>query len=174
MARHKRGRRRFRAYLKGQIELDIGLGALAADTAITEPVGDTVTEEAWVSSVKAIYTLQDLPASTGDGPVIVGVAHSDYTLAEIEEWIENTASWEKYDLRQQEIAKRKIRRIGTFIQLSSAEDMQVMNEGRQQHTKCGWMLGTGQTLQFWCYNAGLVLNTGGVVHVRGHANIWPK
>jgi len=173
MGKHGK-RRKYRPYLKGQVELDIALGTLAADTLILEPAGDTVDEETWISSVKAIYGLQDFTATTGDGPIIVGIAHSDYSAAEIEEWIENTGSWSKYDLVNQEIARRKIRRVGSFEQLAAPENMEMMNEGRPLTTKAGWMLGSGQTVEFWCYNAGLALTTGSAVQVRGHANLWPK
>jgi len=173
MAQHGK-KRKYRPYLKGQIELDIGLGTLAADTLILEPAGDSVDEETWLSSVKALYALQDFTATTGDGPIIIGLAHSDYSAAEIEQWIESTGSWSKYDLVQQEIAKRKIRRIGTFQQNVQPENLEVMNDGRPLTTKCGWMLGSGQTVEFWCYNAGLALTTGSQVQIRGHANLWPK
>ncbi len=174
LAKRRRKKRKFRPYLKGQIEIDLALGTLAADTAVTEAVGDTVTEQAWLSSVKCVYALQDFTATTGDGPIVVGVAHSDYTQAEIEEWIENSSSWERYDLIAQEVAKRKIRRIGTFQQLAAAENTEVLNDGRPITTKCGWMLGTGQTVQFWAYNVGLALQTGSQVQIRGHANLWPS
>ncbi len=171
---HGRRKRKFRPYLKGQIEIDLPLGTLAGDTAVRELAGDVLTEQAWMSSVKAMYGLQDFPATTGDGPIIIGLAHSDYSLVEIEEWIENLASWERFDLIGQEVAKRKIRRIGTFAQFAATDDLQVLADGRQITTKCGWMLGTGQTVQFWAYNAGLALTTGSQVQIRGHANLWPK
>ena len=173
MVKHPK-RRKFRPYLKGQIEIDLALGTLAADSAVVEAVGDNVTEETWCSSVEAVYGLQDFTATTGDGPIVIGLAHSDYSAAEIEEWIENQGSWQKYDLIAQETARRKIRRIGTFEQLAAPENLEVMNDGKPVHTKCGFMLGSGQTLDFWAYNAGLALTTGSQVQVRGHANLWPK
>lgn len=173
MTKHTGKRRTFRPYLKGQIELDIGLGTLAADTLILEPAGDTVDEQAWLSSVKALYSLSDYTPATGDGPVIVGLAHSDYSAAEIEEWIEQTQSWSRFDLIGQEIAKRKIRRIGQWELNTPVADTVVLNDGKPLTTKCGWMLGTGQTVEFWVYNAGTALTTGAVAGIRGHANLWP-
>ncbi len=107
---------------------------------------------------------------------MVGVAHSDYTAAEIEEWIETTGSWDEGDLVQQEIAKRKIRRCGIFDGPSDANNTAVLNEGAARRTKCGWILNLGDGLNQWAYNMGTgdLATTSPVVRVQGHANLWPQ
>ncbi len=173
----KHGRKgRFRRYLRGQIDFQLALGTLGTKAVIGATVGDTVSEKAWCSSVNGSYSLADFTAVVDRGPILVGVAHGDYSDAEIEEWLESIDSWEEADLIGQEIAKRKIRRIGTFrIPVGSVPgDHQVLNDGKNITTKCGWVFTTGQTLRFWAYNMGDGgLTTGSEFNVQGHANLWP-
>ncbi len=176
MAKHRK-RRKFRRYLKGNIDFQLALVTLAGDTLLGANAPDSVTETAWLSSVKASYALRAYTVAAGDGPVVVGLAHSDYTDAEIEEWMENTTSWQQGNKIAQEKAKRFIRQIGVFsLPLNAAEVGDIsLNDGRLITTKCGWLLTTGQTVKFWAYNsASGALTTGSVFHVNGHANLWPN
>ncbi len=176
MAKHT-SRRKFRRYLKGQIDsLNINLASLAANTGVRTAVGDTVTDRTWLSSVKCTYALDGFTFDNlTEGPIEVYVAHSDYTLAEVEEYLEQTSSWEVGNKVGQEIAKRKVRYIGTFDNVASPFERFVLNDGRPITTKCNWMLEEGQTVAFVGYNSG----TGALgatdpnVIVRGHANLWP-
>ncbi len=106
---------------------------------------------------------------------MVGVAHPDYTSAEIEEWIENLGSWEEANMVQQEIGRRRIRRVGVFEDPDDPTSAVVLNDGKPIRTKCGWMLTTGQGLRMWAYNMGLVAlaTTDPNVHIEGHCNLWP-
>ncbi len=152
------------------------LGTLAAKDAILQAVGDTVKERTWVSSVRALWTLAAFTKSTSDGPIMVGLAHSDYTAAEIEEWIENSDSWDEGNLVQQEIAKRKIRMVGVFLNPVDEAASSRLNEGKPVTTKCGWILNAGQTLSIWGYNMGgsPLATTDPTVQAFGHANLWPR
>ncbi len=167
---------KFRKYLRGSIDHSLQLGTLAGNTVISSSIADTVTEKAWVSSVRATWSLADLTPASGDGPILVGVAHNDYIDAEIEAWIENTGSWEEADMVQQEIAKRKIRRVGLFETPAVALDAVVLNDGKNMRTKCGWMLTTGQTVRIWAYNTGAsaLATTDPVLRMNGFANLWPR
>ncbi len=116
-------------------------------------------------SLDTLVSLHNLTA--GQGPIIVGVAHSDYTDAEIEEFVENVTSWTQSDQISQERSRRKIRQIGVFSGVGAEE---VLNDGKPIRTKCRWQLQDGQALNFWAYNAsGAVLTTGGVVDFFGKA-----
>ncbi len=172
----RKGRGKFRKYLRGNIDLDFLLGTLAAESLISAVVPDTVVEKAWCTSVKASYSLQALTKSPTVGPITIGVAHSDYTSAEIEQWVENLGAWKQASQLEQEIARRKIRLIGTFPNPDATGNTAVLNHGRQFTTKCGWQLVTGQTLRFWAYNEGssALATTDPTVHVSGHANLWPN
>ncbi len=174
MARKGR-RRKFRRYLKGVIDVNMSLNAVAGNTGTRLVVTDSVTEKAWVSSIKCSYALGNMTPANNAGTFVLYVAHSDYTLAEIEEYIENLQSWEEGDMRQQEVARRKIRLVGTFQQTTDPLDRIPLNDGRPVTTKCGWMLTTGQTLAFVAYNQGTAANptTIGQLPINGHANLWP-
>ncbi len=155
----------------------MALGTLASKTAISSVVAGAVVEKTWLSSIKATWSISDFSNNAGDGPILVGVAHSDYSTAEIEAWIENTSSWDSGNLVQQEIAKRKIRRVGTFDKGALGEvDSDTLNDGRPIHTKCGWSLVTGAKLRIWAYNmgTGALDTTDPDVHTEGFANLWPQ
>ncbi len=173
----KRGRRnrKFRRYLKGAIDHVVELTTLAALTLVGEDETNTVSERTYVSSVNISWALANLTPATGVGPFRVGVAHSDYTDAEIEAWLENTG-WNEGNLTQQEVAARKIRSVGIFDNPDGVNETSVLNEGRPIHTKCGWVLTTGQTIKYWVFNmgSGAVATTVPVVQVQGHANLWPQ
>ncbi len=169
--------RRFREYLRGAIDLQVDLGTLAAATGIKTSVGDTVSNRAWVSSIKCTYSIGNVTPAAGVGPIQVLACHSDYTLAEVEEWIENTNSWSTADpVQSREVAKRLIRRVGTIGGgVSSAAEVMTMNDGKFVHTKLGWHINNGQTVAFVLYNMGSAAyaTTDPDVDIMGHANLWP-
>ncbi len=163
-----RGKAR-RRYLKGNINVQLTIGTLADNTSVSTPVGDTVNERTLISSVVANYGLRDQTPT--EGPLVVGIAHSDYTTAEIEEYLENSGSWNEGDLVNQEIAKRKIRQIGEFPGNATEE---ILNDGRPVKTKCNWILTQGQTIDVWVFNkSGGALTGGAELMFTGHANLWP-
>ncbi len=175
LAKHGRGRRRrnFDGYFKGQLNFKMPFGALAGRTVISQANSDLVNEQTRISSIKCIYTLGNFSNATDRGPMYFGVAHSDYTSAEIEEWIEAAASWDQGDLlAQREVGKRLIRRIGTFPSGDDVNAHMVFNDGRPMTTKLNWQVVTNQGLKFWAYNAGSAALANGDLNVEGHANCW--
>ncbi len=173
-----KGRRKFRRYIRGNIDHRLQLSTLNGGVVLGTPLADTVTEPAWCSSVKATWSLDQLTPVAGAGPIMVGIAHSNYTDAEIEEWVENLANWDEGDLVAQEIAKRKIRIVGTFAFPASfdAQSQSVLNDGKAVRTKCGWLLREAATLRIFAYNTGSssLATTNPNVRVQGHANLWPQ
>ncbi len=172
----KGGRRPYRKYLRGNIDVDFALGTLGAETLAKFNVPDTLTEKAYLTSVKASWTMINFTKQTTDGPILVGIAHSDYTAAEIEQWVENLGSWDSGDLLSQEIGRRKIRMVGQFRSPATVQEVSRINDGRQFTTKAKWQLETGDTVAVWAYNQGSspLAGTDPVVHVSGHANLWPN
>ncbi len=163
-------RRRGRKWLRGVVLEGLALLTLGNSTLLGGNVTDTVSEKSWLASLYAVWSIRGV--TVGEGPIRVGVAHSDYSDAEVEEWIENAGSWDEGDLVQQEVAKRKIRLVGAFQCLGADE---VLNDGRTIRTKLGWIADTGQSLKIWAYNAsGGSLTTGSVVGVAGEVTIQPK
>ncbi len=163
-------------YLRGSVDESMLLGTLAAKDVILQAFGDTVKDRTFISSLIARYSITAFTKSTSDGPILVGVCHSDYTAAEVEEWIENADSWDEGNMIQQEIAKRKIRMVGTFQNPVDEAAADVLNDGKPIRTKLNWILNQGQTLNLWAYNQGgsPLATTDPVVQAFGHANLWPR
>ncbi len=142
MAKH--GKRKYRAYIRGPVDISKALGStLGANTAILAGSTGVLQEKAYLTSVVLKWSLGNLTPVANAGPIVCGVAHSDYSISEIEAWIENDAGWSQGDLTAQEIAKRKIRQVGVFETPDAITDQVVLNDGKHIHTKCGWMLFTG-------------------------------
>ncbi len=168
----KKGRN-MKGYLKGNIDELLQLGTLGATTLISTDFDESPEEKTFISSIVATYALDGLVA--GQGPILFGIAHSDYTSAEIEAVIENTGSWDAGSKVEQEVAKRLVRIIGTFVgkQGTGTNDVQF-NDGVPVKTKLNWTLNTGDTLKMWAYNiSGAALSTADPgMRMNGHANLW--
>lgn len=168
-------RRKMARYRKGNINLDITPGALASKTGmVADP--DTVDDRTLVSSVKAFYSLSDFTPAVNAGPVMVGLAHSDYTLSEIEEFLENVTGWDEGNLQSREIENRKIRKVGVFEAPEDATKSTSLNHGKPVYTKLNWIITEGDTIRFWLYNDGTAALSGATspnVNIDGHANLWP-
>ncbi len=171
----KRRRRKYRRYIAGMCDETLVISTLASRVVVSAPFDESVSETAWLSSIKAIWSLNGVTVGDNVGPLLVGVAHEDYTAAEIEAFIENTGSWSEGDMVAQEVAKRKIRMVGTFGQAGVALGWDVLNEGKPIRTKLNWIVTTGQGLQLWAYNLGSqpFTTTSPDLHVEGKVNIWP-
>ncbi len=177
MAKKPAKRRKYRRYIRGSIDHKLALGTLAAQTLIGSNIADVVTEKAFLSSLKASWSIDNFTPSSNIGPIIVGIAHSDYTDAEIEEWLESTTNWDQGDKIAQEQGRRKCRIVGQFeFNPAAASAWVSLNDGRQTTTKAKWQLITGQTVKIWAYNAGsnAVATTDPQIRVQGHANLWPN
>ncbi len=163
-------------YIKGNIDLNGNLGTLAPATGILLVPADVVEERTFVSSVKCIYSLAGMTPIENTGPIHVGVAHSDYTLSEIEAWIKQSSGWAAGDKVAQEISNRLIRRIGTFDVPVSATGSVSLNDGKPITTKLNWTITTGQNVQFYVFNEGTaaLATTDPNCHITGHANLWPR
>ncbi len=171
-----RGKRRMGRYIRGNIDEGVGIGTLAGVTLISTTFDETVNERTLVSSIVATWAISNWTAIASNGPFLVGVAHVDYSAAEIEAVIENTGSWDEGDLVQQEVANRKVRIVGTLVPAGSAAESSRLNDGRPVKTKLNWILNQGDTLQAWVYNTGSVATatTTPTLRVQGHANLWPR
>lgn len=177
MARHGRGRKpNWNKFRSGTIEIDLAMTTLAAKTlvvATTEPVVDT----ARVSSIEAVYGITAWTVGNGVGPFLFGVAHSDYSAAEIEAFIESAGSWDIGDKLAQEIRSRRIRIIGQLgdgSNVAAAGGVAQFNDGKMTKSKLNWSIAEGDGLDFWVYNMGSnpVATTVPQFLVFGNASIW--
>ncbi len=119
-----------------------------------------------IISAKLAWSLTDLTAN--DGPIIVGFAHSDYTVTEIKECIEASTAIDLGDKVAQERANRLVRIVGTMNDVRDD-----LNDGEPISTKLNWRFNPGETLMMWCYNDGAALLTTGA-SVEASGNLWVK
>ncbi len=176
MARKGHGKGNFRRYMKGRINVDLALSTLASKVVISSVTPGSVVDTTRVSSIKASYSLSGFTPGENKGPIVVGVAHPDYTSSEIEAWIENTGGWDIGNMVQREVAARRIRQIGTFAIPEDATKGVVLNDGKPIRTKLNWVISEGEGLRFWAWNAGTndLTTTDPNFIVEGHANLWAQ
>ncbi len=174
MAKHGKKSARMSSYLRGSVDELVSLGTLAGATLISAIFGETVEGRTRISSIEAAYSIGNVTPQNGLGPVLVGVAHSDYTDVEIEAWVETTGTWARGNMTQQEVSKRRIRKIGILDIPDSIQNTVTLNDGRPIKTKLNWQLEEGQTLRLWAYNlSGTAFATSDpVVRAQGHANLF--
>ncbi len=173
MAKHT-GKGKFAGYVKGRVENELALSTLASKDLISALFSETMEEAGRVASVDLTWSMNDFTDEVGDGPIVVGLAHSDYTNAEMEEAIEaGSGSWGRGNQIAREQANRKVRTVGVFDTTGVALSLDHLNDGLPIKTKLNWYLATGQTISIWAYNAGsAALTTGASVSVLGHANLF--
>jgi len=165
----KRRRKRARL-LKGVVTETLAIGALAANDAIGDNYDQTTEERSFMLSQEATWAIVNHTA--GEGGIIVGVAHSDYTDAEIEEFLEVSDSWNEGNLIDQERSNRgrRIKIVGIF---SGDKSDDVLNDGKPIKTSLKFTLTSAQTLKLFAYNtSAAVLTTGTILVVTGH--VWIK
>ncbi len=146
------------------------LSTLADADLLSQAGGTTVVDSVIVSSIKVAIAIAEL--NDTDGPIVLGVAHSDYTDPEIEEWIEATASWDFGDKIAEERAKRRCRMLAIIDSggLTVSGAVSAFN-GAMRKFKLNFRLMEGDSLNFWAYNrSGKVLTTGSIVKITGVAN----
>ncbi len=160
-------------YIKGNIDHVLGLGTLAANTLISSDNADSVDDSAIVTSVVATWAIDSMTVAEDQGPILVGMAHSDYTDAEIEAYVEQLTGWSKADLISREVSQRKIRTVG-ILGVVISNGAAFLNDGKPIKTKLNWKLAEGQTIAFWAYNVGgaALSGTAPDIHINGHANIF--
>ncbi len=152
----------------------VGIGALAS-----KDVGIGVVSAATVGtcrfmSVDCSYTWSDIAALIDDA-LEFGIAHSDYTAAEIEECLEASGSMDIGDKVAQEQANRLVRSIGT---MSPEGDANVdggtkFDGGRRVKTKLNWLMSIGDTLTYWVRNGSdTIYTTGSGLTILG--DLWIK
>ncbi len=172
MAKARGKRRSMQGYLKGNVEEQLSLGTLAAKTLVSDTWDESPEEKTLISSIVVTWSISGLTA--GQGPLQFGVAHGDYSDAEIEAVLENVASWDQGSKVEQEVAKRLVRQIGQMVSAAGADQDVGFNDGKPLKTKLNWRLNSGDTLKMWVYNSsdGALSTTVPVLHCNGHANLW--
>ncbi len=140
-----------------------GLGTLASVTAAVAALTNGVSDSCRVTSVKAAFVWDD--AADSDGPLIVGFAHSDYSVTQIKEYIESTDALDWGDKAAQEQSSRQVRIAGVlhapeFIKLATRK------------YKLNWLLAEGDTINQFIFNSGAALTTGSEMLCMGQVNAF--
>ncbi len=158
---------RRRKYSKGfvaiRVDKQITLSTLADATFLAADLfGGNLVEDLYVSSTDLLWTIRGHTA--GEGPIEVGVAHGDYSVAELAQW-GTSNQFDPDDLIDKEHNRRLVRSSGMFPGLSTEE---ALNNGTKLKTIVKFIIGDGKPFNIWALNAsGAVLTTGCVVEVHG-------
>jgi len=148
-------------------------GALATLDVVSNAMINASVDTYRLISVKASYAWVDIQVVADDG-MTFGLAHSDYTAAEVEECLEAIAAIDRGDKIAQEQSNRLVREIGSIESLdSTGTGSRVFADGRQVHTRLNWFMSIGDQLNLWIRNAsGIVWTTGSSISMNGV--IWIK
>ncbi len=174
MARHGRARRRRRTFNLRRVRTtsSSAIGALASLDVLVGPIINTASNAYRVMSLNLTWGISDLGATADDGQEF-GVAHSDYSAAEVEECLEAAASIDIGDKVAIEQANRLVRVIGQMTGAPGTGAGLSYNEGLPVKTKLNWAIGIGDTLNVWVRNgSGTVYTTGATITATG--DIWVK
>ncbi len=128
-------------------------------------VGDILagmTEDFWVHAAKLSWTMRGHTA--GEGPLIVGIAHGDYSVTEIKENLDVDYT-DPEDKINRERAGRLVRRVGQFHGLAAEE---ALADGEEILTKCKFVVGNSRSLDGFVMNrSGATLTTGTIIRFAG-------
>ncbi len=148
------------------------LTSLALSTLLDQIVvkGTTLTASDRSYRLLSMRTTWGMRGGTaGEGPILVGYAHSDYTVTEIKEAVEAEGAMVTNDKIAQEQANRLVRVVGTFPGITEDE---VLNDGRPIRTKLNWAIPLGGNVDVFAYNrSGATLTTGKVLVPNGYARV---
>ncbi len=152
--------------------VNMSLGALAASDVISSAMTGTSTGTYRVTSIDCRWMWNDI-ADVNDDYLTFGVAHSDYTAAEIEEALEGTGGIDPGSKIELERANRLVREIGVISSPTQLGGSGEFNDGKSMKTKLNWLINIGDSLVIWARNAsGTVWVTGGALGATG--NMWVK
>ncbi len=166
----KRNRRPLR---RVRIASSTALGALAALDIVAGNILNAAVDVYRVISIKAAFSIVDLGAAIDDGQEI-GIAHGDYSAAEIEECLEAQGSVNVGDLIAREQADRRVRSLGYATGPAVASGSLQLDQGRIKSIRLNWLIGIGDTVKVWVRNgSGTVYTTGASVTVLGDAWVTP-
>ncbi len=161
MAKHGKGRRSFNLRKVPSTPAQ-ALGTLAGVTVLAVDMVPDADGEYTVASAEYTHGITGLTA--GEGPVQIGLAHSDYSVTEIKECLEAQASISLGDKVAQEQANRLVRVLG---RVSAAEPN--LNNGSPIKTKLNWKMTIGDQLVLFAYNDNSSpLTTGAIQNAMGH------
>ncbi len=172
MARRKSSRRRRFNLRKVRVAASVGVGALAAGDLIAAAITAAAADSIRIVTADLAYSMADLGATADDGQEI-GLAHSDYSAAEIEECLESSTSIDLGDKIAQERANRLVRTLGQLHDSTGTGAGLDFNNGQPLKVRLNWVLSAGDTLNIWVRNGSSVVYTTGA-SIVAIGNLWVK
>lgn len=155
----KRGNSNFVAI---RVSISKALGVLADSTMLLESIIDSIDTDLYVISADLYWSL--LQHTAGEGPIMFGLAHGDYSVAEVDEWYESNSEDFNNKIAQEQ-NKRQCRQAGQFAGLGTDE---VLNDGKSVRTKIKFRVNAAQALNIWIRNESVnAMTTGARVNVNG-------
>ncbi len=148
-------------------QAQLSLGTLANGTVLSVPLlSGNLTEDLFIISIDSTMVIRDLTA--GEGPLYMGFAHSDYSVAEIAEAIDTSGYLGPSAKIEQEQARRLVRRWGTFRGHEATSIIAESNGGHRRY-KVRWVQQNGGNPRCWLQNtSGVTLTTGAVLETDGY------
>ncbi len=132
------------------VSKSFALSTLASETGIlTALTTDAASEGYWAVSSDLNFSWDN--ATVGDGAIDIYLADNDWSLAEVEEYIEITTGFDRGDKKAQEVQARgrSIRKVGSLT-----PEVNNLNDGKPTRTKFRVYIAEGSTLSMVAYNAG--------------------
>ncbi len=157
MGKHRKVKRNWQSI---EIDLTFSLSAgITAKDLVASLISETADDNFIMTSLEATYALTFEQAAEPNSveAISIGIAKDDYSAAEVETWVENSTGFKRADLISQEISKRMVKQIATFVPPTVAAGQQVvvsLNDGMPIKTRLNWRILTGHTLLIWLYNGG--------------------
>ena len=142
---------------------ELSLGTMASAAVVSSPVLDSVLAED-LFCISTDITVQMRDHTGPEGPLEFGLAHGDYSVTEIKEYLD--VSYVDPDKQiEKEHARRLVRMIGALSGLNASE---AFNDGRKYRQKLKFTVGNAFNLDFWVANRdGGSLTTGTTVTFQG-------
>ena len=146
---------------KVRVSPSVALSTLASVTVIVTTVAADAVSTYRAVTVKGTWTIGNL--TSGEGPIVVGYAHSDYSVTEIKECLEAQLSINRGNKIANEQANRLVRVVGTLLEAN-----QSLNDGKPMKTRLNWLINIGDNVNMFAYNdSATLLTTGSNVRMTG-------
>ncbi len=140
-----------------QLSAQQAMATLASKTGLLGTItSDLASEGYWCVSLDLNVSWDG--AAAGEGSMDLYLAHSDWTLVEVEEFIEITTGFDRGDKKGQEVQARgrSIRKVGSLT-----PEENNLNDGKPTRVKFKIFIPAGNTLNWVFYNNGNALLTTG-------------
>ncbi len=162
---HKK--RRSGTFRPVRFKFDIPLSTLGSGVMLVGAIGIGTGQEHFALSADCSWTISDL--TIGQGPIAVGLAHSDYTVAELDEWYEATATLTGDKIEQEE-GRRLVRDVGIFAPENALNGR--LNDGNPKRTKLMMRVEDTKTINVWARNMGASPLSTTNPNVRGFGKLY--